>query len=260
MMTVMANASQASSPSSAEPTARWRVDLVRVAAVAVALVLVAVPFALILELIEDRWPPLLRADRGARDGLHAYAVSSPGFVARMQLISDIGSAPVWLGVFALVVGWLCWRRLPRLALFVVITVAGSSLLNAVVKTAVHRIRPVLAHPVAREDGLSFPSGHAQAAIVGYAVLLIVFLPVLRGAWRRTVVALAVVMVLAIGFSRIALGVHFVSDVVGAFILGTAWVAFLAAVFNVMGHDPGRRASGTSHGSAAGSQWLGGPSG
>jgi len=260
MMTVMPNASEASSRSSVEPTARWRVELVRVAGVAAALVLVAVPFALILELIEDRWPPLLRADRGARDGLHAYAVTSPGFVARMQLISDIGSAPVWLGVSSVVVAWLCWRRLPRLALFVVITAAGSSLLNAVVKTAVHRLRPVLTHPVAREEGLSFPSGHAQAAIVGYAVLLIVFLPILRGAWRRTAVALAVVMVLAIGFSRIALGVHFVSDVVGAFILGAAWVALMAAVFNVMTLDPGRRARVTSPRSAAGSQSLGGPPG
>jgi undecaprenyl-diphosphatase len=74
----------------------------------------------------------------------------------------------WQIVLGLVVIWLLRRRLPRLALFVVITAAGSSLLNAVVKTAVHRLRPVLTDPVAHEPGLSFPSGHAQAAIVGYA--------------------------------------------------------------------------------------------
>jgi undecaprenyl-diphosphatase len=102
------------------------------------------------------------------------------------------------------------------------------------------LRPVLTHPVAHESGLSFPSGHAQAAIVGYAVLLLVFLPILHGAWRRVAVAVAVLMVLAIGFSRIALGVHYVSDVVGGYVLGAAWVAAMAAAFNAMRVDRGRR--------------------
>jgi undecaprenyl-diphosphatase len=216
----------------------------RVVLAAVALVLVAVPFALLLELIEDRWPPLVRADRGGRDGLHAYAESHPGFVTAMKLISDLGSAPVWTVVFAGVVSWLFWRRLPRLALFVLITAAGSSLLNSTVKTAVHRVRPVLAHPVAQEHGLSFPSGHAQAAIVGYSLLLIVFVPILHGAWRRCAVVLAVVATLAIGFSRVALGVHYVSDVVGGFVLGAAWVALMAAAFNVLGSGHGRHGSPT----------------
>jgi membrane-associated phospholipid phosphatase len=207
---------------------------------AVALALVAVPFALTLLLVEDRWAPLLRADGGARDSLHAYAVTHAGFVGAMQLISDSGSPLAWQIVLGVVVLWLLWRRLPRLALFVVITGAGSSLLNSTVKTAVHRLRPVLTDPVAHEGGLSFPSGHAQAAMVGYAILLLVFLPVLDGAWRRAAVTLAVFMVLAIGFSRVALGVHYVSDVVGGFVLGAAWVAAMAAAFNAMRVERGRR--------------------
>jgi len=237
-MSVMPKGSEVSSSSSAKSTTRFGA---RAVLAAVALVLVAVPFALVLLLVEDRWAPLLRADGGARDSLHHYAVTHAGFVRTMQLISDSGSALAWQVVLAVVVVWLLWRRLPRLALFVVITGAGSSLLNTAVKTAVHRLRPVLTDPVAHEGGLSFPSGHAQAAIVGYAVLLLVFLPVLHGVWRRSAVALAVFMVLAIGFSRIALGVHYVSDVVGGFVLGAAWVAAMAAAFNAMrvdrGHSP-----------------------
>jgi membrane-associated phospholipid phosphatase len=177
---------------------------------------------------------------GARDSLHGYAVTHAGFVDAMQLISDSGSALAWQIVLAVVVVWLLWRRLPRLALFVVITAAGSSLLNTVVKTAVHRLRPVLTHPVAHEPGPSFPSGHAQAAIVGYTVLLLVFLPILHGAWHRVAVTFAMFMVLAIGFSRIALGVHYMSDVLGGYILGAGWVAAMAAVFNAMRVDRGRR--------------------
>lgn len=198
---------------------------------AVSLALLAVPGALTLLLVEDRWAPLLRADNGARDGLHGFAVTHAGFVGAMQLISASGSALAWQVVLTAVLVWLLWRRLPRLALFVLVTAVGSSVLNTVVKTAVHRLRPVLTNPVAHESGLSFPSGHAQSAIVGYAVLLLIFLPILPGVWRRVAVTSAVLMVLAIGFSRVALGVHYVSDVVGGLVLGAAWVAAMAAVFN-----------------------------
>ena len=207
---------------------------------AVALTLVAVPFTLTLLLVQENWAPLLSADEGARDSLHGYAVTHSGFVRAMQLISDSGSTRAWLVVLAAVVVWLLWRRLPRLALFVVITATGSSVLNGAVKAAVNRVRPDLVNPVAQEPGLSFPSGHAQAAIVGYAVLLLVFLPVLHGVWRRVAVSLAVFMVFAIGFSRIALGVHYVSDVVGGFILGAAWVMAMAAAFNALRVDRGHR--------------------
>lgn len=233
----MPNASEVPSASTARSTARFGARAVLAGA---ALALVAVPFALMLLLVEDSWPPLLRVDVGARDGLHGYAFTHAGFVAAMQLISDSGSAPAWVVVLAVVTVWLLWRRLPRLALFVVVTAVGSSLLNTIVKAAVHRLRPVLSDPVAHEPGLSFPSGHAQAAFVGYALLLLIFLPTLNGAWRRAAVTFAVCMGLAIGFSRIALGVHYVSDVVGGFALGAAWVTAMTAAFNAMRVERGRR--------------------
>jgi membrane-associated phospholipid phosphatase len=149
----------------------------------------------------------------------------------MRSLSTLGSTTVWVVVFAVVVGWLLWRRLRRLALFVVVTVAGSSGLNQVVKLAVDRSRPVLPNHVAHANGMSFPSGHAQAAIVGYAVLLLVFLPVLHGAGRSASAVAAVLLVLGIGFSRVALGVHYVSDVLAGYVLGAAWVAAMTAAFN-----------------------------
>src|SRR5689334_16416553 len=77
-----------------------------------ALGLIAVPFALLLFLVEDRWRPLLGADGGARDDLHRYALSHPGFVTAMKTLSNSGSATAWGVVFLLVVAWLLWRRLP----------------------------------------------------------------------------------------------------------------------------------------------------
>jgi membrane-associated phospholipid phosphatase len=212
---------------------------IRALLAAAALALVAVPFALLLFLVQGKWKPLLRADTGARDDLHRYAVDHGPFVTAMRVLSAVGSTTVWLAVFAVVVAWLLWRRLPRLALFVAVTVAVSPILNGAVKAAVHRARPVLPDPVAHANGLSFPSGHAQAAIVGSAVLLLVFLPWLLGVWRPIAVVAAVLLTLGIGFSRVALGVHYVSDVLAGYALGAAWVAAMVAAFNALRVERGR---------------------
>jgi undecaprenyl-diphosphatase len=157
----------------------------------------------------------------------------------MRALSTVGSTPVYLVVYALVGAWLLRRGLPRLALFVAVTVAVSPLLNTAVKLAVDRARPVLPDPVARASGLSFPSGHAQNAVVAAAVLLLVFLPVLRGARRRVAVVASVLLVAAIGFSRVALGVHYVSDVLAGYVLGGAWVAATTAAFSLGRRERGR---------------------
>jgi undecaprenyl-diphosphatase len=197
----------------------------------VALGLVAVLFGLLLFLVQSSWDPLLDVDEGARDELHGYAAGHPAFVTAMKVVSTAGSAPVYLVAFAALAAWLAWRGRVRLAIFVVVAMAGGSLLNALVKVAVHRARPVLPDPVAHANGLSFPSGHAQSAMVAAGVVLLIFLPALHGAVRFAAVGLAAVAVLAIGFSRVALGVHFASDVLAGYVLGAAWVAALTAAFS-----------------------------
>jgi membrane-associated phospholipid phosphatase len=204
-----------------------------------ALAAVAVPFVLLLVLVEDRWEPLAEADQGARDALHEYAVGHAGFVAVMRFFSDSGSALAWQVALGLVALGLLWRRLWRLAAFVVVTGVGSSLLNTAVKAAVNRPRPLVSHPLVHAPGASFPSGHAQAAVTGYAVLLLVFMPVLTPRWRRVAVVVAAFMVVAIGFSRVALAAHFVSDVVAGFILGGAWTAAMTALFSAWRLQRGR---------------------
>lgn len=206
---------------------------------AAIMLVVAVPFGLLLLLVRDQWPPLLHLDSNASSSLHRYAVDHPGFVTAMQALSTLGSAPAWLAVFIPVTIFLIRRRLPRLAWFTALTAAASALINELVKAAVHRARPVLPDPVAHGSGLSFPSGHAQSAIVGYSVLLLIFLPILRGVRRYLTVTGAALMVAAIGFSRVALGVHYVSDVVAGYLLGAAWVAAMTAVFNSWPIEPAR---------------------
>jgi membrane-associated phospholipid phosphatase len=215
----------------------------------VALLLGVVPFGLLLFLVEDRWVPLLRLDVLTRDALHGFALDHSGFTGLMRLLSWSGSTAAWFAVFGVVALVLLLRGHLRLALFAVVTVGGSSLLNSTVKAAVGRTRPVFADPLAQAGGWSFPSGHAQAAVVGYAVLvLLLFLLVPSPAasrWRVLVHVVvyvvapvaAAVMVLGIGFSRIALGVHYLSDVLAGYVLGTAWVVAMIAAFGVVGPGP-----------------------
>jgi undecaprenyl-diphosphatase len=198
----------------------------------VALVLVAVPFGLLLLFVRSHWTPLLHVDDGARDGLHGFAVRHQWFVRTAKVLSFAGSTPVYLTAFTVLVVWLAVRRQPRSALFVAVTMAGNSLLNSAVKHLVARSRPSLPDPVATASGLSFPSGHAQSAFAAYAVVLLLLLPRLSRSWRPAAVTAAVVMVLGIGASRVALGVHYVSDVLAGYALGAAWVAAMIAAFDV----------------------------
>ena len=92
------------------------------------------------------------------------------FVVAMETLTTIGRWWVYMPVFAVLVGWLLWRRLTRLAAFVAVTVGVSPGINDLVKSAVHRSRPVLANPLAHEGGASFPSGHAQAAVVALSLI------------------------------------------------------------------------------------------
>ena len=211
----------------------------RAVAAGLALGLVAIPFALLLLLVEGEWRPLLRVDEAARDDLNALALDNDGFVEAMKAFSAIGDGLVYWVVFAGVCTWLLYRRRPRTAAFVAVTLLGSMILNRAVKAAVERARPVLDEPVAQAHGLSFPSGHAQSAMVAFTTLLFVAWPRLGPRARRAATAAAAFMVLAIGFSRVALGVHYVSDVLAGYVLGAAWLAAMIAAF-----DAWRRESAT----------------
>ena len=212
-----------------------------------AISLVAVPFALLLVLVQERWRPLLRVDEGARDDLYAVATRHDWFVSSLETLSTVASAQLYVPLFAVLTLWLVRRGVPRLALFVVVTPLGSWALNALVKAAVQRARPVLPDPVATAGGMSFPSGHAQSATVAAGVLLLVFAPVLRGRSRWLAVAAAAVWILAVGFARVALGVHYVSDVVAGAILGAAWLAAMTACFSAWRRERGRPGVEPTHG-------------
>jgi undecaprenyl-diphosphatase len=201
-----------------------------------AILLVAVPFGLLTTLIVTNSPDLLSVDRDVASALHGYALDHPMFTHLMRDVSAVFSAVGWWIILTPVVCWLLIRRRPRLAVFVAVTAVGSSLLNGLIKTTVHRARPHLADPVATAVGKSFPSGHTQAATVGFGLLVLVFLPFLPVRVRPWAWVSAAFMVSLVSFSRIALGVHYLTDVVGGLLIGSAWLLAMTAAFSAWRHE------------------------
>ena len=218
-----------------DPEARFGL---RLTLFGVALVLVAVPFSyLLFEVIRDG--PFTRFDETTANDLHARVVPHPELVELLHGISWLGK-PLLLGVCIALGAVFVYRRgRQRLALFLAVTAIGGGLVDSAVKILVNRPRPVVETPLAHAFGKSFPSGHAMSSTVTYGALLLVFLPVVPRRWRPVAYAFVVLLVGSICMSRLLLGVHFVSDVVGGLVLGLAWLAGSAATFNIWRVERGR---------------------
>ena len=211
----------------------------RVTLLAIALLLVAVPFGLLLREVTQSGP-LTRIDTAAARGLHEAVRDQPVSVVILQVISFLGGPP-W---FYLITGgsaiWMYRQGHPRLALFLVVTGLLGGAIDTVVKVLVDRPRPSLERPIATAHGKSFPSGHSMSSVVGYGSLLLVWLPWIARRWRRWIIGGTILLVLAIGFSRLALGVHYITDVVGGFVLGLAWLAASTAAFSIWRVERGKK--------------------
>jgi undecaprenyl-diphosphatase len=189
----------------------------------------AVSLAGVLGLLfaEGRWEPLERLDTGVAGSLHRAALRHPDAVRVLRFVEAALQPNTFRVLIAVVAGllWVSGRRNPfaghrrRLAVWSAVVVALGGLLGLLLKIVVARVRPVLPDPVAVAGGYSFPSGHALNSALCCGILLVV-LAEMDSRWLRPAMLAAAVVMLGIGFDRVALGVHFVSDVVaGWFVAG-----------------------------------------
>ena len=204
-----------------------------------ALVLVVVPFSTLLFQVMAKGP-LTRFDGSLADRLNDMVHASPGLVGVLEFASWLGR-PITLSVVVGLAAVWAWRRgQRRLAVFLVVTSLGGGLVDSAVKILVDRPRPVVDHPIITPFGKSFPSGHAMSSLVSYGAVLLAFLPAVRPRWRPMAIAATGLLVLAIGCSRLLLGVHFLSDVLGGYALGMAWLVGAVAVFEIWRTEEGHR--------------------
>ncbi len=159
----------------------------------------------------------------------------------MQLITWLGSS-FFIVPFGVVVGGYLWRRRRSWRPLVMMAVAflGAAGLYDIVKPAVGRARPAAALQVGGPDvGNAFPSGHATQTISFYGMLAVVLI-ICYVPRRRLLFAIGAALVsLVVGASRLYLGVHWLTDVLGGYALGLAWLSLVMVTFLVLSPRIGR---------------------
>ncbi|GAA1415003.1 phosphatase PAP2 family protein [Streptomyces thermospinosisporus] len=178
--------------------------------------------ALLLVLVASEWRPLTGLDGDISRTTHRWAVEEPGLTQACRILTDWVWDPwtmrILCGVTAAV---LVWRFAARwTALWLVVTVAAGTALQQGLKAAVGRARPVWPDPVDSAQYAAFPSGHAMTATVVCGLLLwLLHRGGMGQALWRAVLAVAAVSVIGVGLTRVWLGVHWATDVLGGWLIG-----------------------------------------
>jgi len=203
----------------------------------------AMVFTILLLLVRLQWAPLESVDHGAAAHLNSLVADQATLVKIIKAITYLGSNGVLWAVIAAATVIVAIRRRWRLAAYLLVTGAGALVMDPVLKSLVGRLRPVVAHPIAYGTGDSFPSGHSLGSIVCYGAILLVFLPAARGRWRTAFITVIVALIALIGISRLLLGVHYLSDVLGAWALGITWLGITAFAFELTRRAEGKPVTG-----------------
>ncbi|HEU5388564.1 MAG TPA: phosphatase PAP2 family protein [Streptosporangiaceae bacterium] len=190
----------------------------------------ATGFGLLLLLVRDGWPPLVSFDRSAVDTLNHAVVGDRIAITVLTAITGLGRWTILFWLVTVSTAVMLIRRQYQLTAYLVVTGLGALALDPAIKALVERLRPMVPAPVATAPGYSFPSGHTLDATVFYGVMLLVFLPIIPRRLRKLAIGLVIALVVAIGFSRVAIGVHYPSDVIGGWLLGVAWLGVTAHAF------------------------------
>jgi undecaprenyl-diphosphatase len=148
----------------------------------------------------------------------------------MLWVSELHETASVLIAAGLLAAWQALRGRSALALRVLLLVPGGMLLNVGMKHVFQRARPATEEALVRLASFSFPSGHAAAATVFYAALcMVVFAHGASRGRRAAAVVGASTMTALVVASRMYLGAHYFSDVLGGVLLAGAWVALVTAL-------------------------------
>lgn len=200
------------------------------------LILIVLLFVLIRGVLADNFQQF---DAAVTDTMRLTA--SPGLTKVVSLLTELASSHGIIPISLLCAGICAWgfkRRWDALGLLVAL--GGSYTLNLIIKNLIQRARPSWEHWVV-ESGYSFPSGHSMASIAFYGMLgyLLWLRSKERGRPAAYILVLTGLLVLAIGLSRIYLGVHYATDVIAGYCAGGVWL--IACIYALQWIRRNRRA-------------------
>jgi undecaprenyl-diphosphatase len=153
----------------------------------------------------------------------ATPIGPPWLREGAEDVTALGS-PTVLGLVVLAtVGFLLLQRMERTALFVFVASAGGWLLNAALKRVFQRARPDVVPHLREVTSLSFPSGHAMTSAAVYLTLGALLMRISRGRITKFYsMAVAMLATILVGATRVYLGVHYPTDVLGGWLVGLSW--------------------------------------
>jgi membrane-associated phospholipid phosphatase len=158
---------------------------------------------------------------------------TPTVTAVAIFVTTIGSTVSMTIISVCTVGYLLIKHRRGDAAWVAVVAGGAGLLVRIGKATVGRERPPAALRLVAETNESFPSGHALASVAILGVVLVVLLPSIKStAARVAVLGCAGLFVLAVGLSRVYLGVHWATDVIGGWVTGLAWLVLCLTIRGV----------------------------
>jgi membrane-associated phospholipid phosphatase len=166
-----------------------------------------------------------RTDERFAQWLHGKATDPVTEV--FEVITSMGNFATLFVITIIAVG-IFWRRRDGIdAAFVALAFIGAQVLSTGMKLGFQRDRPFFPDPLATESTYSFPSGHALVSLAVYGSIALVLARSVPTTRRRALLlGGTALLVIAIGFSRLYLGVHFLSDVLAGYAAGAAWLALL----------------------------------
>jgi membrane-associated phospholipid phosphatase len=180
--------------------------------------------------VRTHFGPQLRLDGAVSEELYAGDGRAGALSALLDVLTVPGVSWFRFVVFLPVLVLLLRRRAWWTAAWLVTAVVLVGPLTWLLKDYFGRVRPDFAEGGARYESLSFPSGHSSGIATLVTVALILAWPLLATRARRWALAAGAALVLLVGLTRIWLGVHFLSDVVGGWALGVGWSLLTALLF------------------------------
>jgi membrane-associated phospholipid phosphatase len=167
--------------------------------------------------------PFANLDHGIAGWFHAHLTRT--FVSVLRGFTEFGASEWICIVLSLFVLFFIWKRWWPSLVTLIVAVPGGMMLNELVKLLVHRHRPFVDGWFVDWSGYSFASGHTIGATLLYGQLALFVLPSIKSRrWRVLTLSMAAFFVGLVGFSRVALGAHYLTDVLAAIVFGIAWLA------------------------------------